>query len=273
MSHLRVQATLVRMLFDPVFAAVVRDQPDEVLAELPAAMRRALAEIDPRALRRDALRRERTLGQLCEELPGTILLVLAEAGKMARLLAFFGSAEFHEAIDAGAPLVLALGAYLERQLAERTLRSPHTAAVLALELACARARRSPRQTKKPGTLHRAPGVEPVEVPVGALATLQATERHRFRLGLLPWGQAQDPPALDGLPALGPARATLCAITIDDQVSLVEIERALYAALISLPSPRTREAVIAEAALRLEGDRAAAEAALDELCADELVLTS
>jgi hypothetical protein len=272
-SHLRVQAALVRMIYDPVFAAVVRDQPDEVLVELPVEMRRALAQIDPRALRRDTFRRERTLGQLCEELPGTTTLVLAEAGQMVRLLAFFGSAEFHEAIETGAPLVLALFAYVERLLAERTLRSPHTAAVLALELACARARRPPSHPAPADRLRRAPGVEPAEVPVGALATLQATERHRFRLGLLPWGQAQDPPALERLPSLGPARATVAAIAIDDQVSLVEIERALHAVLISLPAPRSRDAVIAEAALRLDGDRAAAQAALDELCADELVLTS
>jgi hypothetical protein len=277
MSHLRVQGALVRMIYDPVFAAVVRDQPDQVLAELPPPMRRALAEIDPRALRRDALRRERTLGQLCEELPGTTTLVLCEVGQMLRLLAFFGSAEFHQAIEERASLVLALGAYLERLLAERTLRSAHTAAVLALELSCARARRS---TSRPSLtrsgvelLRRAPGVEPVEVPAGALQTLQATERHRFRLGLLPWGQANDPPALDALPVLGPGRATLCAIAVDEEVSLVEIERALHAVLISLPGPRTRDAVTAEASLRLGGDRSAAETALAELCSDELILTS
>jgi len=168
--------------------------------------------------------------------------------------------------------VLALAAYLERLLAERALRCPHTAAVLALELACARARRAAEDARKPGMLRRAPGVEPVEVPDGALATLQATERHRFRLGLLPWAQAQDPPP-PALPPLGPGRATLCAIALSGEVSLVEIERPLWAALVSLPAPRPRDALLGEAALRLGGDRAAAAAAIDELVADELILTS
>jgi hypothetical protein len=55
------------------------------------------------------------------------------------------------------------------------------------------------------------------------------------------------------------------------VSIVEIERPLHAILFSADRPRTREALIAEAALRLGGDRSAAEAALTTLLEDELLV--
>jgi hypothetical protein len=254
-DHLRAQAALVRMIYDPVFASVVRAQPDNVLSDLPAELRARLAAIDPRALRRDGKRRERTLAHLVDELPCTAALVRRESGP-DRLLSFFGSGELHQAIEHDLPLVLALAAYVERMLAEGQLRSPHVACVLALELACARARRQrDRGDAVAGRVRRAGGVEPIEVPAGALETLQALR-----------GAGE-------LPALGPGRETLCAIELDGEVSIVELERTLWAVLISLPQPRTREAVLSEAALRLDGDRQTVTAALDSLLADELVLTS
>jgi hypothetical protein len=270
-DHLRAQAALVRMLYDPAFAAAVIAEPERALPTLPEALRRSLAGIDPRALRRDVHRRERTLGQLCEELPCSTTLVLAEQGKMGRLLAFFDGVHFHQAVEERQAMVLALGAYLEELFADGSLRWPETAAVLTLELASARARRG-RDVAAPGRLRRATGVEPVEVPTGALAALQAVERHRFRLGLLPgWGQALDPPTPQRTP-LGPGRATLAAIALDGAVSLVEIERSLHAVLTSLPEPRTRAAVLEEATRRLGGDASSAETALASLIDDELVLS-
>ena len=219
----------------------------------------ALAAIDPRALRRDEHRRERVLGELCKELPCATTLFVHEHG-MDALLAFYGTVHFHEGVTQS--LVLALAGYLQ----ERATTS-HLAAVLAVELASARARREVDQPSP--LLRRAAGVAPVEVPAGTLEVVRAIEQHRFRLGLLPWGATRETPRLD-LPALG-ALTTLCAVCLEDEVSLVEIERPLHAVLVSLAEPRARDAVIAEATLRLRGDRAKATAALDELIADELVL--
>lgn len=266
--HLLAQTSLVRMLYDPIFANAVRARPREVLCGLPVELADELGRVDPRALRRDMHRRERTLGELCKELPCTTTLAVVETRSMCVLTAFYASEHFHAAIVEGHALVLALGVYLESQLADGVLRNPHLAAVLAVELASARARRDVARTQA-GKLARVAGVEPLEVPAGTLATIRAVEQHRFRLSLLPaWAVACDPPPLE-LPTLG-APTPVCAVSIDGDVSVVEFERPLHAILVSLPQPRTRAAVLDEAALRLGGDRRAAEAALDELIEGELV---
>lgn len=275
-AHLRAQAALVRMIYDPGFAAAVKAAPRAVLAGLPAALADELGAVDPRALRRDVDWRERTLGLLCEELPAATTLALAERREVALLLGFYASAAFHEAVEEDRPWVLALGAYLEERLAEGVLTWPATAAVLALELASARARRAGAEpalhTGSRERLRCARGVEPVEVPAGALAALQAAARHRFRLALLPaWALAIDPPPLPP-PQVGPAREHLCAIAVRGEVSLVQLERPLHAVLVSASVPRSRAAIADEAALRI-GDRAAVEAALEELVAGELLVAT
>ena len=270
--HLRAQHALVRMIYDPAFAAAVRAAPRAALPSLPAELADALAAVDPRALRRDADRRERTLGVLCAELPASTTLALAELGRMGPLLDFYGGAAFHEAIDGGGPLVLALGAHLQLLLAEGALRGPHTAAVLALELAGARARRpGVVAAARPDALRRAAGVEPVEVPRGALAALAAAERHRFRLSLLPWAYAADAPA-PSLPPLGTDRQVVCALALAGRVTMVELDPVAGALLLSLPpgAARTRGALLEEATRRGGGDRARLEAALAELIDGELI---
>jgi hypothetical protein len=253
-AHLRTQSALVRMIYDPAFAAAVKAAPRSVLPHLPPALADELGAFDLRALRRDRDRRERTLSQLCDELPASTMLAHTD------LLRFYASAQFHEAIEEGHALVFALAAFLESQLAEGALQPPTLAAVLAavlaIELASARARRdtgaaTPRHA---GKLRRAAGVEPVEVPAGALSVLQAAREQR------------------PLPSLAAGRETLCAIALAGDVSVVQIERPLYAVLISAVSPRTRVAIVAEAALRLDGDHAAAEAAVESLLEDELLVT-
>ena len=111
------------------------------------------------------------------------------------------------------------------------------------------------------------------MPSGALGILTAVEAHRFRLGLLPgWAYVADPPPPE-LPPLGPGRTSLCAVCIEGAVSVVEIEPPLYAVLSSVSGARTREAIVDEAALRLGGDRGAAEAALASLVEDELLVAT
>jgi len=261
-DHLRTQSALVRMIYDPAFAAAVKAAPRAVLSHLPPALADELGAVDLRALRRDGARRERTLGQLCEELPASTMLALAEHTEI--LLGFYASAQFHEAIEEGHALVFALGAFLQDQLAEGVLRSPALAAVLAIELACARARRdgedAPRALTE-GRLRRARGTEPIEAPLGALALLHAALQHRA---------SKAAPFIP--PTLSTERETLCAVAIAGEVSIVQIERPLYAVLFSAASPRTRAAIVEEAALRLGNDHAAAEAAVTSLIADELLVS-
>ncbi len=268
--HLAAQAALVRMIYDPTFARAVKAAPRTVLAPLPHALADELGAIDLRALLRDRHRRERTLGQLCAELPGAAMLAAAEQGGRALLLAFYESAAFHEAIEGDAPLVLALANYLEGRLAAGALRGAHLPSTLALELASARARRDTGSPGPAGTLRRAEGVVPVEVPDGALATMRVLEAHRTAQPPTEWGVPGVQPALD-LPALGAARASIVAVALGGEVSLVEVERPLYAVLVSLSMPRSERAVLEEAALRLGGDAGAAAAALASLVEDALVL--
>jgi hypothetical protein len=260
-DHLRTQSALVRMIYDPNFAAAVKAAPRAVLSHLPPALADELGAIDLRALRRDGARRERTLGQLCDELPASTMLALVEERDI--LLGFYASAQFHEAIEEGQALVFALAAFLQSRLAEDVLHSPALAAVLAIELACARARRdgedAPRALAE-GRLRRARGVEPISVPSGTLAILHAAMQH-----------ARTTEPFVSSP-LGPEHETLCAVAIAGEVSVVQIERPLYAVLLSAASPRARAAIVEEAALRLAGDRVAAEAAVTSLIADELLVS-
>src|SRR5262245_48397018 len=53
MTFLAAQRAVVRMLFDPAFAAAVREAPDVVLAGVEPALRAQLAALDDRALRLD----------------------------------------------------------------------------------------------------------------------------------------------------------------------------------------------------------------------------
>src|SRR4051812_12980838 len=96
---MKAQRALVRMLFDPKFAAAVRENPDDVLRELEPAMRQQLASLDERALRQDKLRWRRTLRTLSEEFKGSTTLALAERARLAFLEEFFCSAAFHQSVD------------------------------------------------------------------------------------------------------------------------------------------------------------------------------
>lgn len=251
-AHLRAQAALVRMLYDPTFSEAVRAAPRVVLGSLPHALADQLGALNPRALRRDAARRQRTVDLLREELPASCALAALES---AELLDFYASAFFHQAVEEGQPFVLALGAWLESQVADGALRSPVLITALAIELTAARARRGGERRRGDGTrLCRAAGVEPAEVAEGGLAAW-----HAARAG-------------EPLPPLGQGREPVCAIVIDGEVSVVAIERPLYAVLVSAAAPRTRTAIVEEAALRL-GDRAAAERALESLVEDDLIVTS
>jgi hypothetical protein len=237
------QRALVRMLFDPAFAAAVREAPDEVLRELEPALRRQLAQLDPRALEQDKLRRRRTLRTLAEEYKGATTLALAETRRLAFLDEFFCSAAFHGSVEERGSMPLAFGAWL----AERDWRRPETRGVIALEAALARARRCGKLSHEPGWLAPAPGVVGVSVTRGAMVAMQACERYLFEVGLMPAvALCDDAPELV-LPPYDAAPLELVTVPLDSGVTLVEIDDELAQLLRCLPG--TRATVEREAAAR------------------------
>ena len=105
MNHHAVQNALVRMLYDPAFAEAVQRAPETT--DLPAEIARTLADIDPRALRADPLRRRRTLGTLVQEFNLSTTICATEARSLGLLEAFFSSRSFHLSVEERTPLALA----------------------------------------------------------------------------------------------------------------------------------------------------------------------
>src|SRR5688572_19006861 len=99
MTHMAAQRALVRMLYDPAFAAAARRDPERTLPGVTPELRRQLAAIDPRALGMDRLRRRRTLRTLVEEFKGSTTLALAERRSLAWLEGFFCDSAFHRAVE------------------------------------------------------------------------------------------------------------------------------------------------------------------------------
>jgi hypothetical protein len=283
-SYIAAQRALVRMYFDPAFAAAVRESPDAVLAHLPPPLRAQLAAVDDRALRLDRLRRRRALRTLSEEWKATTTWVLAETGRLATLEDFFSSAHFHAAVEERGSMPLAFAAFLAELIVARPLLTPHLADVLAIETALAQARREPdddaaAQSPAPAPLdddtplRRAPGVIPLTVGSGAMAVLQQAERYLFEVGLMPAvALCDDAPGLSVDPKLVDAAPTwMVAVKTSSGVSLVTIERPLYEALRAAgPTPRRVRALVGDATARGLA-AAAARAAVDELVRDELLV--
>ena len=128
--HLAAQQALVRMLFDPAFAARVRREPEAALPELPSTLRAQLAAIDPRALKLDRLLRQRTLRTLFDEYKASTTLFLARARKLLRARrASSARAPFHDAIASARPLAFAYADFLgDAAVATSSARWPRRAA-------------------------------------------------------------------------------------------------------------------------------------------------
>ncbi len=134
----RVQATLVAMMFDPGYAARVRDGREG--AGLSARERAMLAGVDPRALTADPYRRARAVTALLDEYPVTIALI-----GVAGAEPFFASAEFRAIVNARGSMAIAFGRWvgkraggigpLEHALAE--VRRPHLLSAGVDVIACA----------------------------------------------------------------------------------------------------------------------------------------
>jgi hypothetical protein len=227
--HLVAQQAIVRMLFDPAFAARVRSDAAAVLPELPSTLRAQLAAIDPRALKLDRLLRRRVLRTLFDEYKASTTLYLARARKLAALDEFFSS-PFFALVFEGCPLAFAYPGFLMKD------EDAPFAAVVSIELGLARARRQVALVPD-GRVHRAPGVQPIATTQGALATLQQAEQYLFEVGLMPAvALCADAPPLE-LDARAHDRTPLHLVTVptDSGHSLVTIDEPTYQLLVSLPA--------------------------------------
>jgi hypothetical protein len=251
------QKVIVRMLFDPAFALAARENPDEVLADLPPELRKQLAAIDPRALVQDKLRRRRALRTLSEEFKGATTLALAEKSRLSFLEEFFSSSAFHQSVAERGSMTLAFAAWL----AEQPWQRQEMRGVLAIETALAWARRD--KTEKPG-IALAAGVIPISVTRGAMAALQSCEKYLFEVGLMPAvALCDDAPPLE-LPEYDDTPLELVTVALESGVTLVEIDHDLAQLMHCLPG--SRENILREARARGVADP---ESRLQELLSDEI----
>jgi len=224
-EHLRVQQAIVKLLYDPRF--------DVAQAELSAARRAQLQQIDRRALEMDPLRREKLLKALFDELKGSMTIALHETRSFAFLLDFFSSPAFHGAVAGEVPAVLAMADYLERS----SIASPALRPLLAIERTLASARRDRRAplglAYRPGApLRLWPGCAPVDTTLGAIAALQTVEKYLFAATLLPALMlCADAPTLQ-LASYDPTPAPMVVVTLDG-LHLQESTPAWNAALFAI----------------------------------------
>lgn len=232
MNHHAVQRALVRMLYDPAFAHAVERGPGTT--DLDEETRRAVAAVDPRALRADPLRRLRTLGTLAEEFRIGTALALAETRSRAFLESFYAGPEFHRSVEERTPLALAYGAFLAAACRDGRLREARTPAVVHLETMQARARRAVADVVRMdhfSSVRLAPGVVHGRLSGSVFDTIARVEKILFEVSLLPaLALCSDPPRLAlppadaALPALSllvvPAASGLAVVTLDAELDAV-----------------------------------------------------
>jgi hypothetical protein len=223
--HLAAQNAIVRMLFDPEFAASVRRDPAAALPELPSTLRAQLAAIDARALKLDRLLGRRVLRTLFDEFKASTTLYLARTKKLTSLDQFYRSPSFHAAISDGLPLSFAYADFVD---------------ALPIERALAEARRY-QSPPRDGRVHRAPGVVPIATTQGSLATVQQCEQYLFEVGMMPAVALCDdaPPLTLGARTRDQTPLYLVTVPTETGHSLVTIDEATWALISALPQPPSR----------------------------------
>ncbi|MEZ4266716.1 MAG: hypothetical protein R3F39_10085 [Myxococcota bacterium] len=268
MSHQALQRVLVRLLYDPAFAAAAFADPDAALAEvaLTPAERGWLRDADPRPFRLDPMRRTRTLKALLDEYPASLALVL-HAGSQD-LDAFFSSPAFHDAIQTRQALAPIFGRWLA------ALSAPHrrTAAVARLEAALSALRRpkTPGATSVPDHLALPERFALARLPEGTSALYAHVRAHLVALGPNPIEALyQTPPDLGRLPLPSPSatESLLLERLADGSFDISELPDALADLLAAAPA--SREAL--QAIARAHGAEPPEDAeVLDDLLSDGLL---
>ncbi|KIG16149.1 hypothetical protein DB30_04867 [Enhygromyxa salina] len=251
----RIQQALVCMMFDPVYAGVVRGPAP--LDELSPRERELLRGVDPRGLATDDMRRARALHVILDEYPVSAALLGVEAVDQ-----YFSSPAFRACVFERGSMALVFG---RRYLLGA---SDKLHGIGAIETAMASARRVDRQ-RHPG-LGSAPGLAPVSVPAGSLAWYQ---RARARLGpeplqaltklRKPWPQK---------PPRGGREHLLIEAKGDGSLAIGTASAALVGLLIAADPPRPRAELVA-AAIELGAEADEADELLDDLIAEGLLIQS
>lgn len=176
MSHVVVQRTVVRMLYDPAFAHAVYTDRDAALAglDLTPAEQDALVLPDARAYATDPYRRARALHGLFAEYPTSAWLTSRATRDVRALDAFFSAPEFHDCIATRGSLAAAFGAYLQQE----PFGDARIAALSQLESAIARVRRAlNRSLPSSGLITLSPRHAVVELPSRAAALHEVIAAH------------------------------------------------------------------------------------------------
>jgi hypothetical protein len=224
------QQAIVRMLFDPAFAAAVRRAPEAALPALSPSLRAQLAAIDPRALKLDRLIGRRVLRTLFDEFKASTTIFLSRTRKMSSLDEFFAHETFVDVVAQRCPLAFAYPAFL-------ISRDPSLGPVAAIEIGLASARRHVSPARD-GRVHRARGVNTIATSAGGLASLQQAEQYLFEVGLMPAvALCEDAPALQlDQRARDDTQLFLVTVPTETGHSLVTIDRQTHDLLARLPQP-------------------------------------
>ena len=205
MNPRAIQRAVVRMLYEPGFAAAIHGA--RAVPGLTEAERALLRRVDPRAFTTDGFRRARAVQAIVEEFPCS-----AAAVGLARVEEFLKSREFVGCLTGRGSMGLAFATWLEDQ----------AAGVGKIEAAMAQLRRGevPGATS-PGVLRCAGSLAPLTVPAGSLAWYEAT---RAWLGATPLATLTGQPTVLGQAARAapPRRSPVRGRDVGEEHLLLEV---------------------------------------------------
>jgi len=165
MSAQALQRMLIRVMFDPSLLEALRSEPEQVMGmeSLSTHELTDLLSQDPRAFRTDSHRSSRHLQALLEEYPVSVHHFTQ--GNPGRLLSFFSSARFHDAIQQWTSIRKAFERYLVEQA------PPEFEPLISLEGAIATSRHSSQNEDplSPGHWRLGPSKGLVQTPSGLCA--------------------------------------------------------------------------------------------------------
>jgi hypothetical protein len=196
-SEVALQRVLVRMLFDPTFAAAVTKDPHGVLRAYSFAspLLDQLKRLDVRLWSADRHRPLRAMKILAAEFRISTTLLLDARRSFHELMAFFRHDTFHQSVQQRGYMALAFATFLKNlchDLGKHAHALPH---VLALEAGMALARREAREWRRGSltfpcsgsgpTWRLQPGKVLVCVRQGTLSVVQSVEKFLFEASELP----------------------------------------------------------------------------------------
>ena len=246
MSAQALQKMLIRVLFDPTLLNQLKSNPNTVMgiAELTRDELADLLAQDPRAYQTDPHRSSRHLQALIEEYP--VAVHHHTQGTPGRLLSFFSSPQFHQAIVEWTSLRAAFETYLLEDSAAELHPLIHLESIMAH---CRNADSGPPLEK--GYWKLCPAVALMEAPVG-LAT-----QYGALFGALQGGHIlealQTPPQQNFSPSGAELTWILAEKTETGDVQLGEIPGSLAAILQRVSQEAVAESHLVKIVVSLGAD--------------------